>query len=329
MAVKPLPVVILAGSALAGGGGAVAGAVGGVQIGRAQLQMRHHEARYERRYDSHGEQVMRTNKALEAFGQRQESAQREVIFRMRDFLERHEKQVRAHAHLIIAGVDGATPRIVGAARLDRDVAGWVGGVTGSVVVGAATPAALRKAVTSQMRASTGTAISSLHGAAKESAARAALGGGSLEAGGGGMSLGRTVLRAAPVGTGLLVAGLAVKNRGTKARTEAEAFRTEVDVAIARLDIRDQLLRGVQDRARELDEILMALSSRATYALDRLESEPFDIEVHAEQLQAALILVVSVREVATAPIADDEGNLDESTEPLILKYRDAPTEEANV
>ena len=202
-------------------------------------------------------------------------------------------------------------------------------MTGSVAVGAATPAALRKAVTSQMRASTGTAISSLHGAAKESATRAALGGGSLEAGGGGMSLGGTVLKAAPVGTGLLIAGLAMKNRGTKARTEAEAYRTEVDVAIARLDIRDQLLRGVQDRARELDEILMALSSRAAHALDRLEAEPFDIEVHAEQLQAALILVVSVREVATAPIADDEGNLDESTEPLILKYRDAPTEEANV
>ncbi len=215
MAVKPLPVVILAGSALAGGGGAVAGAVGGVQIGRAQLQMRHNAARYERRYDSHGEQVMHTNEALRAFGQKQENAQCEVIFRMRDFLERHEKQVRAHAHLIIAGVDGSTPRIVGAARLDRDVAGWVGGVTGSIAVGAATPAALRKAVTSQMKASTGTAISSLHGAAKESATRAALGGGSLEAGGGGMSLGGTVLRAAPVGTGLLIAGLAVKNRGTK------------------------------------------------------------------------------------------------------------------
>jgi hypothetical protein len=329
MAVKHLPVAILAGSALAGGGGAIAGAMGGVQIGRAQLQMRHNAGRYERRYDSHSEQVARANEALRALGQEQENAQREVIFRMRDFLERHEKQVRAHAHLIVAGVDGSTSRIVEAARLDRDVAGWIGGVTGSVAVGAATPAALRKAVTSRMKASTGTAISSLHGAAKESATRAALGGGSLEAGGGGMSLGGTVLRAAPVGTGVLIAGLAVKNRGAKARTEAEAYRTEVDIAIAQLDIRDQLLRGVQDRARELEEILTTLSARATNALDLLESEPFDIEAHADRLQAALILVVSVREVATAPIADDEGNLDEGTEPLILKYRDAPTEDANV
>lgn len=62
-------------------------------------------------------------------------------------------------------------------------------------------------------------------------------------------------------------------------------------------------------------------AEAGSALDLLESEPFDMEAHAERLQQSLILVKSVRDVATAPIADEDGTLDEQTERLIIKYRD--------
>ena len=113
----------------------------------------------------------------------------------------------------------------------------------------------------------------------------------------------------------------MKNRGTKASTQASKVRGEVEVAIAELDARDQVLHGVRARTREVDSILVQLLSRATDALDLLESEPFCVDTHAERLQAALILVKSVRDVATAPIADDEGNLSKSTEQLIIKYRD--------
>jgi len=127
---------------------------------------------------------------------------------------------------------------------------------------------------------------------------------------------------------ILIAGLTVMNQGVKARTGADAFRTDVEVAIAQLDGRDALLRGVQERTRELDEILIRLASHATEALDLLESEPFSIDLHAERLQAALILVKEIRDVATAPVANETGELDESTEPLIFKYRDTATEAAN-
>jgi hypothetical protein len=272
--------------------------------------------------------VDRANAALQSLGRTQERAQRDVIFRMRDFLERHAKQVRAHGHLILDGVDDSNTQVVGMAKLDPDVAGWVRGVVGSALVGGATPAVLRKAVTQLAKASTGTPISDLRGAAAERATLAFLGGGSLTFGGGGMALGATVLNVAVAGPSVLIAGLTVKNRGTKARTEADNLRTAVDVAIAQLDVRDQLLRGVRKRAHELDDILIRMVSQATNALDLLESEPFDIDAHGKRLQAALVLVKSVRDVATAPVADEDGNLDTNTEQLIFNYRDARKETAD-
>jgi hypothetical protein len=329
MILSRVPLVIIIGTGIAGGGGVTAGAVGGVQLKRAQTQIRHHTARGENRRTAHLAKVDRANAALQALGRTQERAQREVIFRMRDFLERHAKHVRAHEHLILDGVDGSnTIQVAGAAKLDPDVAGWVRGALGSAFVGAATPAVLRRAVTQLAKASTGKPISGLHGAAAERATLAFLGGGSLASGGGGMALGVMVLNVAVAGPSVLLAGLTVKSRGTKAKTEADNLRTAVDVAIAQLDVRDQLLRGVWKRAHELDDILIRLVSQATDALDVLESEPFDIDAHGERLRTALVLAKSVRDAATAPVADEDGNLDTNTEQLIFNYRDACKETAD-
>ena len=136
-----------------------------------------------------------------------------------------------------------------------------------------------------------------------------------------MALGATVLNITVAGPTLLVAGFTVKNRGTKARTEAESHRAEVEVLVAQLDVRDEQLRGVRDRTSEVDTTLKRLMANAIDALDLLESESFSMEVHAERLQRALILVKSVRDVATAPITVEDGNLDEGVDQLIIKYRD--------
>ncbi|NYD68702.1 hypothetical protein [Agromyces atrinae] len=325
MALPLIPLVIVVGSAAAATGGVVVGAVGGAQIRLARVKINAHAARYEKRHGIHLIEVERTNAALRAFGQVQEAAQRGVIFRMRDFLERHAKQVRAHEHLILDGVDGSNTRVVGLAKLDPDVAGWVRGVVGSVIAGGATPVAMRAAATNFAKASTGTAIKALSGAAAQNATLAFLGGGSLVSGGGGVKLGGKMLNVAMIGPSILVLGVTVKTQGTKARTEAVKHHTEVDVAVAELDARDQILAGVQSRARELQDILLRLSSQATDALNILESETYDNELHAGRLQTALILVKSVRDVATASIADEDGQLDEDAERLFFKYRDTTSE----
>ncbi|MGV9850570.1 hypothetical protein ACWDWU_17650 [Streptomyces sp. NPDC003442] len=45
MVLPLVPLVIIIGSGITGGGGVVAGAVGGVQIKRAQTQIQHHTTR--------------------------------------------------------------------------------------------------------------------------------------------------------------------------------------------------------------------------------------------------------------------------------------------
>ena len=328
MSNKAVPIALIVVGGAAGVGGVTTGTIGGVQIGRAQKRIHRQTTRHEARHEAHLEMVAQTNGALQTLGETQLRAQREIIHRMRDFLVRHAKQVRAHEHLILDGVDGANARVVGLNAMDPDLAGWVKGVVSAASAGVATPVALGAAVVKYASASTGTPISTLTGAAAKNAHLAFLGGGSLKSGGGGMKLGKTAGGIAAIGPAVLVAGIAVKNQGTKARTEAERHRMEVETSIARLDTRDELLQGVQRRAEELDILLARMMQQAHEALDTLESEPFDISVHIQRFQTALILVKSVRDLATAPVADEDGNIDAGTGRLIFTYRDNYKEQAN-
>ncbi|WP_347124448.1 hypothetical protein [Microbacterium sp. SY138] len=312
--------MLIIGGGAAAMGGVAAGTVGGVQIGRAQKRIKMQASKHDARLEVHLQMVDQTNVALRMLGDTQTHAQRVIIHRMRDFLVRHAKQVRTHEHLILNGVDGANLRVFSLSPMDSDLAGWVRGVVGAASAGATMPFALSAVVVKYASASTGTPISTLSGAAAKNARLAFLGGGSLQSGGGGVKLGKTAGGLAAIGPAVLLAGVAVKNQGTKARTEAERHKTEVEVSIAALDTRDQLLRGVQERAQELQVLIGRMVARAEDALDRLESEPFDMSLHAELLQTALVLVKSVREVATAPVADEEGNIDAGTQSLIFTYR---------
>ena len=323
-----VPIILIVGGSAAAIGGTTAGTIGGIQIKSALTRIHRQTAAHEERHSAHVDVVTRTNDSFAALATRQHKAQREVIDRMQAFLIRHSKQVRAHEHLILDGVDDANARVVGLAKLDPDIASWVQGAVRAAGAGIATPAALSAAVMKYASASTGTPIAQLHGIAAENARLAFLGGGALANGGGGVKLGKAALNIAAIGPAVLVAGIAVKNQGTKARSEAARHQTEVEDAIARLDVRDELMQGVQERAHQLDRVLVRLITKATHALDVLESEPLDMALHAERFQVALLLVRSVREVATAPIADEDGNLDSSTDGLIFRYREIAKEHSD-
>ncbi|MFH8973579.1 hypothetical protein [Streptomyces sp. NPDC017890] len=135
-----------------------------------------------------------------------------------------------------------------------------------------------------------------------------------------MALGATALNFVTIGPALLVGGLVVKGRGQKAITQAREFEAKVAVAVAELDETDTRLKGVDARVEELHELLADLTFRGLEALDSLESEPFDPLSHAERFQRAMTLVMAVRDVATARIVDAEGELDERSSNLTIKYR---------
>jgi len=314
-------ILILGGAALTAGGGVWAGTVGAVQIRRAQKQIDRQTAVYSERYDLHLGRVDETNQHFQTLGVAQERALHEVIYRMRDYLERHEKQVKASEHLILDGLDGANRPVVGLTRLPRDAVAWVQGIVGSAGAGVLTSSAAKAAISRFGSATTGRSLGSLRGAAAQRATQAWWGGGSIASGGGGMALGRYVRYAPLIGPAILVAGLAVKNEGTKAKTLAEQHRVELEIEMANLDGRDELLRAVRERTLEVDRVLNRMIDEAIAVIDSLEAETTEDEIPAEAFQKAMILVTSVRNLATAPIADEQGRLDERTGDLILRYRD--------
>ena len=103
--------------------------------------------------------------------------------------------------------------------------GGLGGAAVGTAGGFAAAVATTSAVMALGTASTGTAISTLSGAAATNATLAALGGGAISAGGGGMALGTAVLGGATLGVGLLVVGIIFNFTGNKMSDKADdAYR---------------------------------------------------------------------------------------------------------
>ena len=112
--------------------------------------------------------------------------------------------------------------------------GGIGGAAAGTAGGFAAAGATTSAVMALGTASTGTAISTLSGAAATNATLAALGGGSLAAHGLGITGGLAVLGGATVGVGLLIGGFIFNATGNKLSEKADeayyqARRTEEQI----------------------------------------------------------------------------------------------------
>lgn len=110
-------------------------------------------------------------------------------------------------------------------------------------------------------ASTGTAISTLSGAAATNATLAWLGGGSLAAGGFGMAGGMIALGGIVAGPALAVGGFMLASKAEEALTKAYEYEAKVDEAIAQLDLVEAGLHGLQENAREMQHTLNEMVER--------------------------------------------------------------------
>lgn len=128
--------------------------------------------------------------------------------------------------------------------------GGTGGFFTASFLGVSAAQETAKTVIYLGRASTGTKIAKLHGMAKANATLAALGGGSLKAGGGGMVLGSIVLDATTLGIGALVQGIALaytsslaKKKTDKAAEQVDKNETLIDEAIK---LQMSILHAIED-----------------------------------------------------------------------------------
>lgn len=291
-------------------------------MGTADEKRLAREAASERRH-------VETNERVMALGDLQQQCQADVLDRMRDFLQRNEKQIRNSRRLIADGVDVAVDLVQEPSRLDvGEIRAWVTGAASSITVGAGAGRALDNAVRSFGTARTGRRISGLSGAAQKNALKAFAGGGPIAQGGGGIKRGELLIRGLTVSSGLLVGALVTGAKGKKALADAHAYATTVSVWCDRQAIVDAYLDAVDLRVTELETVMLRLSAAAQTELEVLESlepVPFDIEAHGTEFQRAWLLVLALRDVANTPLLTSDGELDQRSETVIVKYRQSTKE----
>lgn len=270
----PLPLIVGGIAAIAGAVGAGSAIHGGVKMKEADDLMKAAErkqkkavARFEKKnaettesMDALGKQELEILNSFEQFSDLIEKIQGRPEFKtynkegisLPEYEAEELKKVSAGASLLLGGMGGAAAGSAGGFA--------AAGVTTSAVMALGT-------------ASTGTAISTLSGAAATNATLAALGGGSLAAGGGGMALGSMVLGGATLGVGLLVGGMIFNVTGLKLSDKAEeayaqAQKTENEVkkiasyldelSIAADDLKESLTKVEEQykkRLSVLDDII--------------------------------------------------------------------------
>ena len=186
----------------------------------------------------------------------------------------------------------------------------------AIAVCGVVPYATTSAVMAFGAASTGTAISSLSGAAATNATLAWLGGGSLAAGGGGMAAGTAVLGTITATTtgvfALAAAGIVASAYYSKKYTEATAYLEEVKKARAKAKLGWTAMEAINQRAIELESVMKRLGERINDKLLYLEPLIYDFqtddEYYLNTFRETSLLVKSLSEIAQVPLIDKKGML---------------------
>ena len=194
----------------------------------------------------------------------------------------------------------------------------------AAATGAAASFAVYGGVMTFAAASTGTPIATLSGAAAYNATMAAIGGGSLAAGGWGMAGGAMVLGAAAVAPILVVAGLAYALHAEKALTNAGEQSKEVNKALEKMDLAEARLNKITNYIQRINlsltvinntfiEYFDALKAMHQTIMKRHQGEDISIDESKECLQKidnGYALAAIMTEIITTPIfkpqVDEDG-----------------------
>lgn len=190
------------------------------------------------------------------------------------------------------------------------------GAGGGALAGALTTFGAYNGTMALAAASTGTAISSLSGAAATNATLAWLGGGTLASGGMGVAGGTLALGALAAGPALLVAGWYMGSKAESKlndarsnKAEAEKFAADCNAAIALTDG----IANVASIATQILSLLRKHSRRSVKALrEMLNTAGTDYALYNENEKKLVLRNVKIMQlmktVIDTPILDKEGNL---------------------
>lgn len=150
-------------------------------------------------------------------------------------------------------------------------------------------------------ASTGTAIASLSGAAATNATLAWLGGGALSAGGLGMAGGTAVLGGLVAGPAIAITGFVIASKAEEALSEARAYESQVDQAIAKIDAMQIVLKGLQENVKEMAKVL----DRLALVFDQCKAGVRNNEANA--FERLIQSGTALKKVLDTPILEQDGS----------------------
>ena len=262
------------------------------------------------------------NETLEAFGKYRLEALSATVGKFLHCLEVMNQKSKVKEYEFLTEIDIQAEEVKEMEAIDmkasealRTLA--VGGGFAAVGI-AGTPVIVTSAITALCTASTGTAISTLSGAAASNAVLAWLGGGTIAMSGGGVAAGTVVLGAitatATIGLAVVAVGTLASRFYSKKNTEAEAYLADVKVWAEQMQAGWTVIGGIKRKITELYDITDKLKTKSEGLLLKLESIAGDFDPnnndHVKLFQQCAILAKSMSELAQTPILDDDGNLSE-------------------
>lgn len=300
----PLPLILGIAAAVSGATGVGFGVHGGVKIKKANDKLK--EA--QRRNESNSLRLERMNKnacrTMDFLGENEIKVLSEFE-QFSDLFERIKNRPEFAdiklGNVSIPKFDGEEIKKVsiGASVL----IGGLGGATLGTAGGFAASGATTAVVMALGSASTGTAISSLSGIAATNATLAALGGGSLAAGGGGIALGTTILGATTLGVGLLVGGVIFSCTGCKLSSKAEKAWEQMISNEQKINKICNYLFDLQRTAQRYNDTLLRMRSLYIKQLDKMRNiiesykekhvNWYDLSLNEQLVIENMVLIVGV------------------------------------
>lgn len=264
----PLPLIIGAAALATAAFGAKKGYDGYQKHSEADEIVKSAQHRYDRKKSIFDEQEEETTHALEVLGRKELEIGKSLgeFKTLADKLLQQLNAGRQH-NLEIQIPPHELQRIE---NYSYTAIGVLGSVAGAGLAGAAAGFAVYGGVMTLGAASTGTAISSLAGAAATKATLAAIGGGSLATGGLGIAGGTAILGAAVAAPVLAIAGWAYNSHGEEALRNAHKVDQEVDAAIEKLAQAIEQLATTEGYVRKIKQALLSIYDQFSLYFDSLK-----------------------------------------------------------
>lgn len=206
----------------------------------------------------------------------------------------------------------------------------LGGVAGGAMGGALTAFGAYSAAGTFAVASTGTAISSLSGAAATNATLAFFGGGSLATGGLGIAGGTAVLGGLVAGPALAIMGLIVGAKASKAKDEALSNYAKVEQFADEAEVASELCYSIARRASMFSSLLKSLDMRFIPLISEMESiirqKGVDFKNYSKEQQetiaACASLAGAIKAILDTTILTEGGQLTAESGDTYLKISNA-------